>query len=77
MLSERIEKALANVGLLTLPKDRCAKLAYSGLDSLLLALLIIELEREFKIRIPVVPLDKTRFESLHSIEAYLTELGVK
>lgn len=43
----------------------------------MLALLIIELEREFKIKIPVMPLVKERFESISSIENHLNELGAK
>jgi len=75
MLTHRIMNVLARNGLATLPEDKNASLVQGGLDSLMLALLIIELEREFKIKIPVIPLDKSRFESIASIEQYLLELG--
>jgi len=77
MLTERILKILENAGLFALSPDKNTKLVNSGLDSLTLALLIVELEREFQIKIPVIPLKKEKFESVASIESYLLELGVK
>jgi len=77
MLTERIQKTMEKIGLTNLPEDRHAPLVQGGLDSLMLALLIIELEREFKVKIPVMPLVKERFESIDSIEKHLIELGVK
>ncbi|KTC90745.1 acyl carrier protein [Fluoribacter dumoffii] len=77
MLTERIRKTLIKIGLPQLPPDPSAPLEQGGLDSLMLALLIIELEREFKIKIPVMPLVKERFESISSIENHLNELGAK
>ena len=62
---------------MNLPKDKHAPLEQGGLDSLMLALLIIELEREFKIKIPVIPLVKEHYESIASIEQHLMELGAK
>ncbi|KGP63970.1 acyl carrier protein [Legionella norrlandica] len=77
MISDRIEQVLERIGLANLPDNRSARLEEGGLDSLMLALLIIELEREFKIKIPVVPLEKERYESINTIEQYLIELGAK
>lgn len=77
MLSDRIQKAMERAGLSNLPQDRHAKLEQGGLDSLMLALLIIELEREFQIKIPVIPLVKEHYETRDSIEKYLIELGAK
>lgn len=77
MLSQRIHKTLENIGLMNLPKDTHAKLEQGGMDSLMLALLIIELEQEFKIKIPVIPLVKEHYESIDTIEKYLIELGAK
>ncbi|CCD09569.1 acyl carrier protein [Legionella pneumophila] len=77
MLSNRIEQVLERIGLTNLPENKQAKLEQGGLDSLMLALLIIELEREFEIKIPVIPLEKGHYESINSIEQYLIELGAK
>ncbi|HAT6976911.1 TPA: acyl carrier protein [Legionella pneumophila] len=77
MLSNRIEQVLERIGLTNLPENKQAKLEQGGLDSLMLALLIIELEREFEIKIPVIPLEKERYESINTIEQYLIELGAK
>ncbi|HAT1596126.1 TPA: acyl carrier protein [Legionella pneumophila] len=77
MLSNRIKQVLERIGLTNLPENKQAKLEQGGLDSLMLALLIIELEQEFEIKIPVIPLEKERYESIHTIEQYLIELGAK
>ncbi|HAT1660412.1 TPA: acyl carrier protein [Legionella pneumophila] len=77
MLSNRIKQVLERIGLTSLPENKQAKLEQGGLDSLMLALLIIELEREFEIKIPVIPLEKERYESINTIEQYLIELGAK
>ena len=77
MLTDRIQKAIAEVGLIHFPQDINATLEQGGLDSLMMALLIIELEKEFKIKIPVMPLIKAHYESVHTIEKHLITLGVK
>ena len=77
MHTERIRNALERIGLTNPSHDTHAKLEQGGLDSLMLALLIIELEREFKIKIPVMPLVKEHYESIDSIEKHLIELGAK
>jgi D-alanine--poly(phosphoribitol) ligase subunit 2 len=77
MLSDRIKNVMERVGLINLPQDKHAKLEQGGLDSLMLALLIIELEREFKIKIPVIPLVKEHYESMDTIEKHLLDLGVQ
>jgi D-alanine--poly(phosphoribitol) ligase subunit 2 len=76
-LTQRIHNTIERVGIINLPQDKHVTLAQGGLDSLMLALLIIELEREFKIKIPVIPLVKEHYESIDSIEKHLIELGVK
>lgn len=75
MLIDRIKSTLLGAGFLELPSDIHAKLADWGLDSLILALWILELEHEFGINIPVIPLDSERFESLAAVEKYIIELG--
>ncbi|MBI2784811.1 MAG: acyl carrier protein [Legionella longbeachae] len=77
MPTEKIRNTLEKIGLTNLPQNKQAKLEQGGLDSLMLALLIIELEREFKIKIPVIPLIKEHYESIDSIEKHLIGLGVK
>ncbi|KTD40304.1 acyl carrier protein [Legionella parisiensis] len=77
MLTERIRNTLTKIGLAYPRHDTSASLEQGGLDSLMLALLIIELEREFKIKIPVMPLVKEHYESINSIEKHLIELGAQ
>ncbi|BCA94228.1 hypothetical protein TUM19329_05890 [Legionella antarctica] len=77
MLLERIQQTIGRIGLTDFPQDVHAQLEQGGLDSLMLALLIIELEREFKIKIPVMPLVKKHYESVATIEKYLIDLGAK
>jgi acyl carrier protein len=77
MLTQRIHHAIERIGLTNLPQDKEAKLEQGGLDSLMLALLIIELEQEFKIKIPVIPLVKEHYESIDTIEKHLLDLGAK
>jgi D-alanine--poly(phosphoribitol) ligase subunit 2 len=76
MLTDRIKKVIEEIGIINLPQDNHAKLEQGGLDSLMLALLIIDLEREFNIKIPVMPLIKEYYESIDTIAKYLLELGV-
>lgn len=77
MLTERIYDVIERVGIINIPQDQKAKLEQGGLDSLMLAMLIIELEREFKVKIPVIPLVKEHYESIATIEQYLITLGAK
>lgn len=75
MINNRIKHILATNGLDPLPGDDNAILIQGGLDSLMLAMLIIELEQEFKLKIPVIPLVKEHYESIASIEKHLISLG--
>lgn len=77
MLTERIQHIITEIGLKNCSQDPHSPLEQGGLDSLMLALLIIELEREFKVKIPVIPLIKTHYESIASIENHLIELGAQ
>jgi len=77
MFTLRIQQVIKQIGITDLPNDKQARLEHAGLDSLMLALLIIDLEREFKIKIPVMPLIKTHYESVATIEKHLLELGAK
>jgi D-alanine--poly(phosphoribitol) ligase subunit 2 len=77
MLSKRIYQIIEQIGLTNLPQDPQAQLAQGGLDSLMLALLIIELERAFKVKIPVFPLVKEHYESVANIEKHLISLGAQ
>nr|HAT8715025.1 acyl carrier protein [Legionella jordanis] len=77
MFGDRIKKALIDAGLQTIPEDESVPLIQVGLDNLVLALLVVELEHEFKIQIPIIPLVKEKFSSISSIQNYLIELGVQ
>lgn len=76
-ITPRIQQALARIGMTHIPNDKNALLEQGGLDSLMLALLIIELEGEFHIKIPVMPLEKSHYESIASIEQHLIALGAQ
>jgi len=45
-----------------------------GLDSLILSLWVLELQREFSINIPALSLQKQHFTSINSVANYLTSL---
>lgn len=77
MLTQRIESVLQVNGITYFPEDTTTPLTQGGLDSLMLALLIIALESEFNVTIPVIPLVKEHFESVDSIEKYLIKLGAQ
>jgi len=77
MYTKRIHQVLEQQGLTNLPQDKEANLIQGGLDSLMLALVIIALESEFKVKIPVIPLVKSRFETVASIGKHLLELGAE
>jgi acyl carrier protein len=74
MTKERIEAVLTKIGFTVLPEKTDENLADFGLNSLTLALLIMALEQEFLIKIPVLPIDKSRFISIDSLSAYVHEL---
>ncbi|ARB93566.1 acyl carrier protein [Legionella longbeachae] len=77
MHTQRIRNVLERIGLNKLSEEPHAQLEQGGLDSLMLALLIIELEREFKIKIPVMPLVKKHYETIESIAKHLIDLGAQ
>jgi len=77
MLTERILTTLKKARLVNMPENENKNLFHLGIDSLVLALWILELEREFKIKIPLVPIQKNRFETLDSVHHYLIELGAQ
>lgn len=76
MITNRIHNVLERIGLVV-PNDKDASLEHAGLDSLMLALLIIELENEFNIKIPVMPLLKEHYESIATIEDHILELSAE
>lgn len=75
MLIDRILATLKKARFGNIPEDKNKNLFNLGIDSLILALWVIELEKEFNIKIPLMPLQKERFETLTSTEKYLIELG--
>lgn len=77
MIEEQVKQALLHAGLVTLPDQTSADLSYYGLNSLTLALLIIELEKAFTVKIPVLPIEKAHFVSIDSISAYIKSLEAK
>lgn len=77
MFIDRILSTLSKARYANIPEDKNKNLYDLGMDSLILALWVIELENEFKIKIPLIPLQKERFETLASTEKYLIELGAK
>ena len=73
MLTNRIHNVLERIGVV-IPLDKDASLEKAGLDSLLLALLIIELENEFNVQIPVMPILKEHYQTIATIEEHILEL---
>ncbi len=77
MIEERIKNVLSAIGFSALPVDNAEALVNYGLNSLSLALLILTLQQEFSIKIPVLPIDKDRFYSIKSLAVYVNELEQK
>lgn len=77
MINERIKWVLTQSGFTALPSNNKEPLINYGLSSLTLALLIMNLGKEFSIKIPVLPIEKERFTSIHSIKLYIKELETK
>lgn len=74
MIDERIKSVLTQSGFTALPSSNEEPLVNYGLNSLTLALLIMNLGKEFSIQIPVLPINKERFTSIQSINLYINEL---
>lgn len=69
---ERIRKAAKKAGLEDLDGE------FGGeLDSLMMVLMVSELEREFKIKIPAEKVTEQVFLSFVTVEHFLRELGAK
>lgn len=77
MIEERIKSILTQSGFSILPTNNDDPLVNYGLNSLTLALLIMNLSKEFSIKIPVLPIAITRFISISSIALYIEELEKK
>lgn len=74
MIEKRIKTVLNQSGFAALPTNNEEALVNYGLNSLTLALLIMNLGQEFSIKIPVLPIDKDRFTSINSIALYIKDL---
>jgi D-alanine--poly(phosphoribitol) ligase subunit 2 len=74
---QRIQKAIRKAGLKDLPDDPNCSLEELGLDSLMMALVVSELEREFQIRIPALQVDRDTFQSPQSILSFLQSIGAQ
>lgn len=77
MTEDRVKNVLTKAGFVSVPENHQDDLYDYGLNSLTLALLIVELENEFDIKIPVLPIDKNRFMSIETISNYMNELGAQ
>jgi acyl carrier protein len=71
---EQIKSLLVKNGIELPENEKEINLFDAGLDSLQLALFILSLEKEFNIKIPVIPLDKSKFENVATINQMLMEL---
>ena len=76
-MNDRIRAALGQAGLSPLPEKNDSLLADYGVDSLLLALLVSELEREFKFRIDPYDVEGDSFRSIDSIAEFLRGKGIQ
>jgi D-alanine--poly(phosphoribitol) ligase subunit 2 len=63
----RLKQCLTKAGLFEIPVDPAESLATYGFDSLTLALSVIEIEREFKVRFAPIEIKVEQFETLASI----------
>lgn len=75
-LVETINQSLKNAGIMVLPNCTDENLEDYGLDSLVRAMAIIELERAFNIHISPNDLDKIKLNSVDDFLALLKLKGV-
>lgn len=67
--TDRIRTILLNSGLESLPESSTESLVPYGMDSLVLAMVVLNLEGEFKTRIPTDQIRMENFTTLSSMEA--------
>jgi acyl carrier protein len=74
-MTEKIKACLLKAGIATLPSSETAgPLENYGLDSLAVVLLVLEIEREFNIRIPLQWVNSDEFYSIQTIANLITRL---
>ena len=65
-IEKRIRQCLQNAGLVSLPESLEDDLIAYGMDSLIKAMSIIEIEREFKIRLKMEEFDANSLQNLNN-----------
>jgi D-alanine--poly(phosphoribitol) ligase subunit 2 len=71
---QRIRASLVRAGLENIPADASLELQDFGMDSLMLALSVIEIEREFGVKFKNFNLIKDSFKTIRSLEKMIEEL---
>lgn len=72
----RIRNAVQKAGMTDLPDSDDVSLADYGLDSLMMALILSECEREFKIKVRPEKVRREAFDTLATLEKFLQEMGL-
>ncbi len=73
-MNAKLQQAMKNIGMDVLPKDIHEPLSPYGFDSLKMALLVMELERIYDLRIDLNTFCEDRFINIQTITAWITEL---
>ncbi len=73
-MNTKLIQAMMNIGMDTLPDNEHESLALYGFDSLKMALLVMELERVYEMRIDLNQFSEERFVNLHSINSWIADL---
>ena len=76
-LSEKIKQSLVAAGLFEVPTDPQAALVDFGLDSLMVVMLVLDLQRKFNLQVPADLVTGDNMRSQASIEKMLRELGAQ
>ena len=76
-MRDRVRAILEKVGMSPSPEKGDDALLDYGFDSLMMVLIIAELEKEFKIKIPASTIDEEIFSTLDSLEKFAKERGAK
>lgn len=76
-MKNKIKAHLAHIGMEELPDNDDTSLTEYGFDSLMIVLLVVEIEKNFGIRIPGALATQENFDSVSSIESLLKKLGAK
>jgi acyl carrier protein len=76
-MTSRILAVLERAGMSPLPKSAEESLEAYGVDSLMMVMIVTELEVEFGIKVPSSRVDEALFKNIATLSAFAQSLGAK